>query len=376
MASEIKKVADRLSPAAYLELRGVVRQVLVNVCAETEAFPACMATLRKLLQLRIFRGETELTLRLFARKLTYFLTAPTVRDEILKFVRDFTNSRLLFDAAVALDCSPLHYDAVRELVDALRTLYLGLPLPEAIAVPPPEDLAAKRLALEVALNILRHLQETDRRLPAGECERMVAEKGRLNVERGNIERFNRAEKPTKVVKKLVEEGFLPPAPADIARYLHAALRRLNPSTLGQLIGDYDELAGQIRLHFIAQIDFSRRTVDDALRQLLRHFTLPGESQVVERIVETFGIVYFDQNKGAGVLVNSDAVYSLSYLIMMLQSNVHNPQVLDKMTLAQFSKLSKGMNGSPDAEFPADYLEAIYTSVQRTPLAVHEKLKEI
>lgn len=37
--------------------------------------------------------------------------------------------------------------------------------------------------------------------------------------------------------------------------------------------------------------------------------------------------------------------------MMLQSNLHNPQVVDKMTLPQFAKLSKGMNGSPDAEFP-------------------------
>jgi Sec7-like guanine-nucleotide exchange factor len=41
--------------------------------------------------------------------------------------------------------------------------------------------------------------------------------------------------------------------------------------------------------------------------------------------------------------------------MMLQSNLHNPQVIDKMTLPQFSKLSKGMNGAADAEFPADFL---------------------
>ncbi len=56
-----------------------------------------------------------------------------------------------------------------------------------------------------------------------------------------------------------------------------------------------------------------------------------------------------------MLVNSDAVYSFSYLLMMLQSNLHNPQVVDKMTLPQFSKLSKGMNGAPDAEFPPEFL---------------------
>lgn len=62
--------------------------------------------------------------------------------------------------------------------------------------------------------------------------------------------------------------------------------------------------------------------------------------------------------------------------MMLQSNLHNPQVIEKMTLLQFSKLSKGMNGSPDAEFAPDFLETVYNSIQKKPLGVHEKLKEI
>lgn len=92
--------------------------------------------------------------------------------------------------------------------------------------------------------------------------------------------------------------------------------------------------------------------------------------MVQRIIETFGITYFDQNRLGGVFANSDAVFSLSYLIMMLQSNLHNPTVVDKMTLPQFSHLSKGMNGDKDAEFPAEFLENIYTSVQRTPLGVH------
>lgn len=33
MASEIKKVVHKLSPKAYKELRGVMRQVLVNIYA-------------------------------------------------------------------------------------------------------------------------------------------------------------------------------------------------------------------------------------------------------------------------------------------------------------------------------------------------------
>ena len=35
-----------------------------------------------------------------------------------------------------------------------------------------------------------------------------------------------------------------------------------------------------------------------------------------------------------------------------------------------------MNGSKDAVFADDFLETIYNSIQRKPLGVHEKLKEI
>jgi len=123
-----------------------------------------------------------------------------------------------------------------------------------------------------------------------------------------------------VVKKLIEEGFLAADAHSIARFIHENLRRLNPTNVGVLIGDIDEFAGQIRREYIGQMNFSGFPIDEGMRILLRHFTLPGESQVVERIVETFGITYFEQNKQGGVLVNSDAVYSLSYLLMMLQSN--------------------------------------------------------
>lgn len=61
--------------------------------------------------------------------------------------------------------------------------------------------------------------------------------------------------------------------------------------------------------------------------------------------------------------------------MMLQTNLHNPQVVEKMTLAQFSNLSKNMNGEgPD--FPDEFLLKTYESIQRKQLGFHEKQKEI
>lgn len=106
-----------------------------------------MTTIKKFLHLRIFLDETEVLLRLFARKLTYYLTSPNIREEILRFIKDLVGNRFIFDAALALDCSSDHYDAVREVIDALKQLYIGIKLPENINMPPPEDAQARRTSL-------------------------------------------------------------------------------------------------------------------------------------------------------------------------------------------------------------------------------------
>lgn len=75
-------------------------------------------------------------MRLFAKKLTHYLTTPNIREEILKFFKDLVGSRFIFDAVLTLDCSANHYDAVREVVDAFRQLYIGIQIPEAVTMPP------------------------------------------------------------------------------------------------------------------------------------------------------------------------------------------------------------------------------------------------
>lgn len=57
MTSELKKIVDKLSIKAYTELRGVVRQVIVNIYAESETFGPSLGTLKKLMHLRIFIDE-------------------------------------------------------------------------------------------------------------------------------------------------------------------------------------------------------------------------------------------------------------------------------------------------------------------------------
>lgn len=72
--------------------------------------------------------------------------------------------------------------------------------------------------------------------------------------------------------------------------------------------------------------------------------------------------------------NADAVYVLSFAVIMLQTDLHNVGVKKKMTLEDFIRINRGVNDGQD--FPAQYLEEIYEEVRNNPftLAEDEKAK--
>ena len=58
-----------------------------------------------------------------------------------------------------------------------------------------------------------------------------------------------------MTKKLIASKFLPQSPDDIAIFIHENLKILNLTNIGVLIGDIDEFAGEIRKHYIGQMNF-------------------------------------------------------------------------------------------------------------------------
>lgn len=104
-----------------------------------------------------------------------------------------------------------------------------------------------------------------------------------------------------------------------------------------------------------------------MRLFLKLFTLPKEAQQVDRIIQKFGHKYQKDNNN---LFNSpDAVYMLSFLMMMLQTDIYNHEVTQKMTLDQFIKLAQQIEGE---NLKHDYLSQIYYSIQKVPLGIHPK----
>ena len=81
--------------------------------------------------------------------------------------------------------------------------------------------------------------------------------------------------------------------------------------------------------YVDAMDFSGQTLDEAIRKFLEGFRLPGESQKIDRLMEKFAERYCGQNPGA--YKSADTAYVLSFSVIMLNTDAHNPQVKRKMT---------------------------------------------
>lgn len=113
-------------------------------------------------------------------------------------------------------------------------------------------------------------------------------------------------------------------------------------------------------------------VDDALRVLLFYFSLPGESQQIERIVTVFSEEYCNQNPQT---LCGDSVYLVAYSLIMLQTDQHNPNVQKRMELADFAGMLKYVKVKNKDPIPESHIAKLFQSVREHPLAVHFKSKK-
>ncbi|GME97327.1 unnamed protein product [Ambrosiozyma monospora] len=112
--------------------------------------------------------------------------------------------------------------------------------------------------------------------------------------------------------------------------------------------------------FVDFMDFKDKSFLGALRFYLEHFRLPGESQKIDRFMLKFAEKYVTDNPDT-VFANAEAVYILSYSVIMLNTDQHNSQVKNPMTLDGFIANNRGINDGGD--FPVEFLQEIYAEIQ-------------
>jgi len=123
----------------------------------------------------------------------------------------------------------------------------------------------------------------------------------------------------------------------IVEFLHKHGAHLNRTFVGEYISEPDEHSGKILMAFIEYLDFENMEFDNALRTFLSKFRLPGEAQKIDRIMEKFAHHYFEQNKKSNVFPTEDQAYLLAFSLIMLNTDLHNPSIKNKMTCEQFVK---------------------------------------
>ena len=69
--------------------------------------------------------------------------------------------------------------------------------------------------------------------------------------------------------------------------------------------------------------------EDAIRQFLESFKLPGEAQKIIRILEAWSRQFYAQCPG--IFSGADAVYILAISVIMLNTDKHNPAVCVRST---------------------------------------------
>lgn len=106
-----------------------------------------------------------------------------------------------------------------------------------------------------------------------------------------------------------------------------------------------------------------------MRQVLETFRLPGEAQQIARITETFAEHYFSFAP-EGIL-SQDAVYVLAYSVIMLNTDLHNPQNrARRMSGNAYKRNLRGVNDGKD--FDAVMLDDVYNSIRKREIVMPEE----
>lgn len=181
-------------------------------------------------------------------------------------------------------------------------------------------------------------------------------------------KFN--ENPKAGLAYLTSQGIIEDSsdPDSVAKFIKGT-GRFSKKVLGEFLAKKGN--EPILEAFLNCFDFSNKRVDEALREFLEAFRLPGESALIERILACFSEKYCNQSTPGG-LADKDAVYVLTYAILMLNTDQHNPNLKsqNRMTFTDFSRNLRGVNGGQD--FTPQYLQDMFDSIKSNEIILPDE----
>ncbi|KAI8618119.1 hypothetical protein BC830DRAFT_1110414 [Chytriomyces sp. MP71] len=227
-------------------------------------------------------------------------------------------------------------------------------------------IAERKSGVEVGMATVGLPESLYRELSPNE---LLAVKLRKRLLSEAAERFNVS--PKEGIRFLQEHQLLP-SPADPKSI--AVFLKTTPSVNKKLIGEYIAKRGNedILKTFISLYNFKGKRLDEGLRLLLESFRLPGEAQLIERVVENFAEGYFHamEDTQDHHIADQSSAFVLAFSIILLNTDQHNPQVRRRMTREDFQRNNRGCNNGKD--FDPEYLGAIYEAIKSNEIVMPEE----
>ena len=184
-----------------------------------------------------------------------------------------------------------------------------------------------------------------------------------------VEKFNiKAKNGINFLKKVgfIHKNDKEQEAKDIASFLKQN-QNLNKTYIGDILGDDSEINLKVLYYYTESFQFTSMPFLQALRYYLSTFQIPGEGQKIERIVEVFSNKYTSDNPN--YFPESECAYYLAFSVLLLQTELHNPNVKEKMTVEGF----KGLLFSRESmkKLSDDYIAEVYDEISKNPLSLPE-----
>lgn len=186
---------------------------------------------------------------------------------------------------------------------------------------------------------------------------------KLEIQEG-ISLFNR--KPKEGIQLLIDIKKVGESPEEVASFLKNTYG-LNKILIGDYLGETENFHLKVMHAYVNTFDFHGMEIDEALRAFFEGFRLPGEAKKIDRIVEKFAEHYCKCNPKN--FTSADTAYVLTYSIIMLNTDVHNPMVKNKMDADDFVGNNHGIDDGKD--LPEEYLRALYERISRNEIKMKE-----
>lgn len=228
------------------------------------------------------------------------------------------------------------------------------------------------LCLDSLLGFVQFIAEriSDEPVTTGlpEVEKLREQRRKKKVIIRGATKFN--ESPKGGIAFLAAQGIIadPNDPHSVTSFLKGTTR-IDKKVLGEFISKKSNEA--ILDAFMDLFDFGDLRVDEALRQLLNSFRLPGESALIERIVTVFCEKYMKAVRPEQI-IDVDSAFVLTYAIIMLNTDQYNPNVksANRMKFEDFQKNLRGVNGGKN--FDEEFLQEIYEAIKAREIVLPEE----